>query len=92
MAWKKITVNVQNVKTETKKAVLIAMPHSSDYDGFKFWVSKNMVHPGNNSFEVVVSFPDNWVFRLFKNGGGKYNSRDIVAEDKIDAETMIDQW
>ena len=92
MAWKKITVNVQNVKTETKKAVLIAMPHSSDYDGFKFWHPAKLVRPGSNSFEIEVSFTDNWEFKLFKNGGGKYNSRDIVAEDKIDAETMIDQW
>lgn len=37
MAWQKITVNVQNVQTETQKAVLITMPHSSDYDGFPMW-------------------------------------------------------
>ena len=92
MAWKKITVNIQNVEAETGKAVLIAMRHKSEYDGFKFWHPAKLVRPGSNSFEIEVSFTDNWEFKLFKNGGGKYNAYDVVAEDKIDAETMIDQW
>ena len=92
MAWQKITVNIQNIEAETGKAVLIAMRHKSDYDGFKFWHPAKCVRPGNNSFEVEVSFTDNWEFKLFKNGNGQYNSRDVIAETTIDAETMMEQW
>ena len=92
MAWKKITVNIQNIEAETGNAVLITMRHKSDYDGFKFWHPAKCVRPGSNTFEVEVSFSEGWEFKLFKNGNGQYNSRDVIAETTIDAETMREQW
>ena len=92
MAWKKILVNTQNVETETGKAVLFKMRHNSDYDGYKFWHPAKCVRPGSNSSELEVSFTDNWEFKLFKNGQGKYNSREKIDEIAIDAETMESQW
>ena len=35
--WIKCDLNAQNIKAKTEKAVLIAMPHSSKFDGFLFW-------------------------------------------------------
>ena len=92
MAWKKILVNTQNVETETGKAVLIKMRHNSDYDGYKFWHPAKCVRPGSNSSELEVSFTDTWEFKLIKNGNGKYNSREIIDQLTIDAETMESQW
>lgn len=92
MEWKKIRVNTQNIEAETGKAVLIKMQHSSDYDGYKFWHPAKCVRPGSNTFEVEVSFSEGWEFKLFKNGQGKYNSREKIAETVIDAETMEAQW
>ena len=37
--WKRLRIPKTNVVYETATAVLITMPHSSDYDGFKFWHS-----------------------------------------------------
>lgn len=56
--WFKFPVNIQNIKHETEKAVLIAMPHNSDYDGFEFWHPKKLVRNGSNSYEVFVSISD----------------------------------
>lgn len=56
--WFKFPVNIQNIKHETEKAVLIAMPHNSDYDGFEFWYPKKLVRNGSNSYEVFVSISD----------------------------------
>ena len=85
MKWKNININKNNIEYETGRAVLIKMPHSSDYDGFKFWHPSKLVREGRNDGAVSIGYTEEFTFRLFKNGNGKHNSREIVAEETIDA-------
>lgn len=87
--WKKFSCNIQNIKHETEKAFLIAMPHSSEFDGFEFWISKKLVREGSNSYEVLVSVTDDMTFKL-KRVSDK--TRKVLAEQTIDSEAMIDAF
>jgi len=84
--WKKININIQNIKGESDNSFLIAMPHNSDYDGFCFWHPKILVREGLNSYALTLSYTEEFSFRLVKYGKGKSNRRDIISEKKIDAE------
>lgn len=84
--WKNININKQNVKFDTGRAVLIAMPHSSDYDGFSFWHPSKLVREGRHSNALSIGYTDDFNFKLVKYGKGKYNSRDIIDEQEISVE------
>lgn len=84
--WKNIQINKQNVKADTGRAVLIQMPHNSNYDGFSFWHPSKLVRSGYNSNALSISYNDDFTFKLIKHGKGKYNSRDIIAEEVISVE------
>ena len=84
--WKNININKQNVKADSGKAVLIAMPHSSEYDGFSFWHPSKLVREGRNSYALSIGYTDDFKFRLVKYGKGKWNSRDIIEETEIGVE------
>lgn len=83
MNWKNININRQNIETETCKAVLVKMPHNSDYDGYKFWHPSKLVRSGRNSNSKSISYTDDFTFKLFKNGRGKYNRFDKTDEIEI---------
>lgn len=91
--WIKCNLNAQNIETETDKAVLIKMPHKSAYDGFKFWHPKKLVREaGGKGYFYTFSFTDEFEFKLFKNGNGRYNQRDIISETVISADEMAEQF
>lgn len=81
--WRSININKQNIKAETGKAVLIALPHNSDYDGYCFWHSSKLVREGRNSNAVQISYTEDFTFYLKKYGKGKYNSRDVIDEVQL---------
>lgn len=84
--WKTKNFNLQNVKVRTEKAVLIQMPHNSDYDGFCFWHPAKLVRKGSHSYEIQLSYTDEFNFKLIKNGKGRYNKFDVIEEKTISAE------
>lgn len=90
--WKKIAFNVQNVQHATESGVLIALPHSSDFDGFKFWVSKKLVREGRNSFEHFLSVKDDMVFKLIKTGKGRYNKKEVIDIKEITADELAEAF
>lgn len=93
MAWNKIVFNAQNIETETDRAVLIRMPHKSDYDGYMFWHPKKLVREtGAKGYALTFSFTDDFEFKLFKNGNGKYNRHKVIAETTISASEMKEQF
>lgn len=81
--WRSININKQNIKAETDKAVLIACPHNSEYDGYCFWHSSKLVREGRNSNAVQISYTEDFTFYLKKYGKGKYNSRDVIDEVQL---------
>lgn len=86
--WKSVRFNAQNIQTETAKAVLINMPHSSEYDGYSFWHPSKLVRSGSHSYEKTLSYTDDFTFKLKKFGKGKYNKFDVIDELEIGAEEI----
>lgn len=84
--WKNININTNQIKAETGKAVLIAMPHNSDYDGYVFWHTSKLIRNGRHSASVSLGYTDDFTFTLKKYGKGRYNSREVIDEKVIDVE------
>lgn len=87
--WKKFSINIQNIQHETAAAYLISLPHKSDYDGFTFWVSKKLVRPGNNAYEMALSVCEGMEFQI-KRVSEK--TRAVLEEKKISAEELIEAF
>lgn len=83
MEWKNININKNQIKTETYKAVLVKMPNNSRYAGYKFWHPAKLIRNGKHSAALSLSYNDDFSFKLFKNGNGKYNKYDVIDEDVI---------
>ena len=84
--WKNIEINLQNIETDTGKATLIKMPNKSKYAGYKFWHPSKLVRYGSNSYARSIGYTDEFKFKLFKFGNGKYNKFDVIDKIEIDAE------
>lgn len=84
--WKNIEINIQNIETDTGKATLIKMPNKSKYAGYKFWHPSKLVRYGSNSYARSLGYTDDFKFKLFKNGNGKYNKFDKISEIEISVE------
>lgn len=83
--WKQININVQNIKVDADKSILIKMPHNSKYDGYDFWHPKKLVRNGKHIYAVTISYMDNFEFRLKKYGKGKTNFTKVLDEITISA-------
>lgn len=81
--WKTLNINKNNIITETGRAVLIACPHASDYNGYCFWHPSKLVRSGRHSAAVSISYTEDFTFRLKKYGKGKYNSREVLDEVQL---------
>ena len=87
--WHKVTFNTQNIETETAKAVLIACPHKSDYDGYVFWHPAKLVRDaGSKGWDKSFSFTDEFEFNLKKYGKGKYNKSQVIDEVTLSADEI----
>ena len=84
--WKNIEINIQNIETDTGKATLIKMPNKSKYAGYKFWHPSKLIRYGSNSYARNVGYTDEFTFKLFKNGNGKYNKFNVIDTIEIDVE------
>lgn len=84
--WKDININTNQIKADTGKAVLIAMPHNSDYDGYVFWHTSKLIRNGRHSVAVSLGYADDFIFTLKKYGKGKYNSREIIDVKVLNVE------
>lgn len=83
--WRSIQVNKQNIKRETGKAVLIACPHNSDYDGYCFWHSAKLIRDGKHSNAVSISYTEEFTFCLKKYGkGGNILNEVELGYDEIE--------
>ena len=90
--WNKVLFNIQNIKAESDSSVLINFQHNSKYDGYSFWVTKKLVRSGSHSWEKSFSFTNEFKFKIFKNGKGRYNKMEKIDEKEITAEEMLAAW
>ena len=84
--WKEININSNLIKRETGRAVLIALPHNSEYNGYSFWFPSKLVKKGKNSAAVSLSYTDDFSFRFVKHGKGRYNRNEAIDEITIAAD------
>ena len=84
--WKNIEINFQNIETDAGKATLIKMPNKSKYAEYKFWHPSKLIRYGSNSYARSIGYTDEFKFKLFKNGNGKYNKFEVIDEIEIDVE------
>ena len=92
MSWKNININKNNIKNDTGRAVLIAMPHSSSYDGYVFWHPSQLVRDGRNSASVSIGYNDEFKFHLKKYGKGKTNYKDVLDEVELDSSEFEEEF
>lgn len=88
MEWKTIDINIQNIATETDKAVLIKIPKNSDFKGYSFWHTKKLVWKGKTQDTITIGYNDDFNFALIKYGKGTWNKNEKISEIKIDIETF----
>lgn len=69
-----ISANTNLILWETERAFLLKLPKTK----FKFWISKKLVRVYENQITFLI--PDNFEVKVFKNGEGKWNSREIIEE------------
>ena len=81
--WKNININKNLIKADTGKAVLVAMPHNSGYDGYSFWHPSKLVREGKHGAAVSLGYTDDFVFHLKKYGKGKYNTNEVIDEIQL---------
>lgn len=92
MDWKSISINIQNIKTRTDRAVLINCPNKSDYAGYSFWHPAKLVRSGKHSHAVSVSYTDDFTFKLVKYGSGKTSKFKVIAETAISAKEFEEMF
>jgi hypothetical protein len=87
--WKNLEFNSNNVQTETAKSVLIKVPGSK----LKFWHPSKLVrYKGKGGYLVSIGFTDDFTFNLFRNGEGKYNSREKIEEVELTANEFVEKY
>lgn len=86
--WKSININKHNIIVDTGKAVLIACPHNSEFDGYTFWHASKLVHEGRHKGAVSISYTDEFTFHLKKYGKGRYNYREVLDEIPLAADEI----
>lgn len=64
--WKSFLINNNQIEVWGNKAVLIKMPSTSHYKGYSFWHPLKLVRSEGKQYSV--SFNDNFIFKLKKNG------------------------
>lgn len=90
--WHRININKQNIKAETSRAILIALPHSCDYNGYSFWHPLTLVTAGKHSNAVEINCHELYKFRIYKYGKGKWNNRSILDEKVVSVEEIEDAF
>lgn len=88
MEWNKIYIHNNQLETKTQKVALIKMPGKSQYAGYKFWHPLKLVRTEKVTGGLSFSFNNEFVFRIFKNGQGRYNWKDVIDEKNLTPEEI----
>lgn len=87
--WKNFNINKNQVETETARGVLIKMPNSSRYAGFKFWHPRKCVREGRHSAALSVGYTDEFTFRLERRSPKTF---EVLATEVLDAEDLVAEF
>jgi len=82
----RINLNANLIRYDTGKALLISMPHNSDYDGYAFWFPKALTDE-KGEYCIKLSIPSDFTFKMEKRSKDKR----IIGSESLNAEDMIEQ-
>lgn len=84
-----ININRNQVKLSTGRALLIAMPHNSDYDGFTFWFPEKLVDKGRHDEAIRLCIPVSFEFKLRRTSPKTFK---VLAEEELNAYQLVEQF
>ncbi|MFW6221982.1 MAG: hypothetical protein ACOC3T_00065 [Bacteroidota bacterium] len=80
---KNIKTNSNLIQTESSNAVLIKLPKSE----LMFWHPKKCVRTsGKGGYLMSIGYTQDWNFKVFRNGKGKYNRFEKIEEREMSVE------
>ncbi len=82
--WRKVAFNIQNIAFSTVRATKINMPHSSEHDGYSFWVSNKLLREGRHSYEFLLSIKSDMTFNLNKHN----KKNEVIAFKTLNADEL----
>ncbi len=78
--WKNVIANSNLIQHETDKAVLIKLPKSE----LMFWHPRKCVRTsGKGGYRLTISYTDDFSFKAFRNGKGRYNKMEKIEEREL---------
>ena len=84
-----ININRNQIKRSSGRAILIAMPHKSDYDGFTFWFPEKLVDEGRHDEAIRLCIPVSFNFTLRRTSPKTYK---VLAEAELNAYELVEQF
>ena len=90
--WNRIYAPEDTKLAETETSVLLKMPYKSEYKDYRVWINKALIKNGRKEGTLLISFTDDWKFRLFKDkktDEGLYVKTDEI---EITAAQMIEAY
>lgn len=88
-------INDNQIRYVSERSYLVSLPHSSDYDGYRFWISKKLVFSDYvEADRYLVDVWDGFVFRLFKSikkQDGTWETTDETELDAVDVSEYYEQ-
>lgn len=84
-----ININRNQIKRSSGRAILIAMPHKSDYDGFTFWFPEKLVDEGRHDEAIRLCIPVSFNFNLRRTSPKTYK---VLAEAELNAYELVEQF
>lgn len=84
-----ININRNQIKRSSGRAILIAMPHKSDYDGFTFWFPEKLVDEGRHDEAIRLCIPVSFNFTLKRTSPKTYK---VLAEAELNAYELVEQF
>lgn len=87
--WRSVEGHSSLIQAQTERAVLIKLPK----EDWLFWHPAKLVRTaGKNGYRLSVSFTEEFEFKLFKNGKGKWNKLSKISENTISAREFESYW
>lgn len=84
-----ININRNQIKYSSGRAILIAMPHKSDYDGFTFWFPEKLVDEGRHDEAIRLCIPVSFNFNLRRTSPKTYK---VLDEAELNAYQLVEQF
>lgn len=84
-----ININRNQIKYSSGRAILIAMPHKSDYDGYTFWFPERLTDEGRHDEALRLCIPVNFNFTLRRTSPKTYK---VLDEVELNAYQLVEQF